>query len=204
VRLAGDTNSTGEWTQVTIAGNTQRLYTPGSQDNNLNDAVVTNGATPVFNNLDVTSSTFTSGSNLFLRVQASCSSSVGTFATASGNRYDLTLRLNNGAGFTTSADLSDAQLNNSGSDLLLASEEFGSAWGLGQTQPTAAIAFQGRTPGSYTNFAEGFSSLTNQRVNGRYGTLGVKYSQQYSSTNTNGRFAINFFEGTNESYGSGS
>lgn len=204
VRLAGDTNSSFEFTRVTIAGFTQDLYTPGSQNNTLNDAVTTSNQTPVFNGLDVTGSTFTIGSNLFLRVQASCSSSVGTFATVSGNRYDLTLRLNNGAGFTTSADLSDAQLNNSGSDLLLANEQFGSAWGLGQTQPTAAIAFQGRTPGSYTNFSEGFSSLVNQRVNGRYGTLGVKYGQQYTSTNTNGRFALNFFEGTNENYGSGS
>lgn len=209
VQIAGDTNSTNENVTVTIAGQTQSLYTPGSQDNNLNDAVTTSSTTPVFNDLDVTTSCFTSGGSLFLRVTASCTSQVGTFATNSGNRYDLAIRVSDGLGTTgtlSSSDLTAAQLNNSGSDLLLANEEFGSAWGLGQTQPTAAIAFQNRlSSNTARNTADTFSDLANQRSNGRYGTVGAKNTgNSYSAASTDGSFTINVFEGSDEDYGANS
>ena len=210
VQLAGDTNSTSENVTVTIAGQTQSLYTPGSQDNNLNDAVISpSGATPVFNDLDVTSSTFTSGGSLFLQVQARCTTAVGTFATNSRNRYDLAIRVSNGiatSGGLVSTDLTTAQLDNSGSDLLLANEQFGSSWGLGQVQPAAAIAFQNTLPtNTAVNSNDQFSSFANQRSNGRYGTLGVKNTNNnYSSAAVDGSFVINVFEGTNENYGSNS
>ena len=208
VLLAGDVNSSFEDVTVSIAGFTENLYTPGSQDNNLNPAVTTTNSQPVFDGLDVTSSTFSSGGDLFIQVQASCSGSVGTFATNSGNRYEIALDLleqppadpNN----LTSADLSESQLNSSGSDLMLSKENSNSNFGLGVDQPDAVVAFQNRTPSFSFNFNESFSSRFEQRINGRYGTITPKFNNQISSTQTVGTFEINFFEGSNESYGSDS
>ena len=57
ILLAGDVNSTNEWVEFTVGGQTQRLYSPGNQSDNLSaTAVSPGGGTPVFNGLNLNSS----------------------------------------------------------------------------------------------------------------------------------------------------
>ena len=77
-------------------------------------------------------------------------------------------------------------------------------YGLGSSQPSNIIAFQGRTPGSSsTNGAnDTFSYLANQRDYGRYGTLAIRNptinitSTGWNNTNGDGTFDINYSNNT--------
>lgn len=92
-----------------------------------------------------------------------------------------------------------------GNNVNLSGADFATySFGLGKVQPTRAVAFQGRTPGSFSNSNDGFSFLANQRTNGRYGTIQGQYTNNVSSTTNRGEFTINFnnatrtFGGTSE------
>lgn len=81
---------------------------------------------------------------------------------------------------------SSLNLNHSGSDL--ASNQFG----LGGNG-SRLVAFQSRTPDSaYTNSADTYSFLPNQRLNGRFGTGGHKYGNAASATSTLGIITTNY------------
>lgn len=81
---------------------------------------------------------------------------------------------------------SSLNLNHSGSDF--ATTQFG----LGGNG-ARLIAFQSRTPDSaYTNSADGYSFLPNQRLNGRFGTGGHKYGNAASATNSFGIITTNY------------
>lgn len=164
----GDINSTGEFMSFTIAGITQNLYGPGNQSWTMLATSQTNGSTPSFNNLDVSSFLTTSSGRTFLPVTVSCSASVGTFTSPSNNlRYRFALNLINN---TPAGSYTEEEKKYSGGDL--ADAQFG----LGTTQPTSVVGFQGRSTGSYTNSNDIFTANTNQQNNGRYGTLSVKYN----------------------------
>ena len=159
IQLAGDVNSSNEYVEFTVGGQTQRLYSPGNQSDNLADTAASpGGGTPVFNGLNVNSSKITIGSDVYLRVQSSCAGSVGTFTSPQGYRYSFTVHLPASGGSGTSSEMS-------GYDLSL------STYGLGNTQPNTVIAFQGKTTTSTTLTSDdAFSYLANQRLYGRYGT----------------------------------
>lgn len=194
----GDINSTGEWLEFTIAGITQRIYSPGNQNWNMLGTAQTNGATPSFNNLDVSSVLTTSGGRTFLPLTVRANTSVGGFTSPNGSdRYRFALNLINN---TPAGSFTEDEKKFSGGDLA------DSLYGLGNTQPQAVVAFQGRTSGSYSNTGDAFSYLANQRNNGRYGTLSIKYSQVVSVTagqNGSGAFTIDYND-SNTSYGTGS
>lgn len=194
----GDINSTSEWLEFTIAGITQRIYGPGNQSWNMLGTAQTNGATPSFNNLDVSSVLTTSGGRTFLPLTVRANTSVGGFTSPNGSdRYRFALNLINN---TPAGSFTEDEKKFSGGDLA------DSQYGLGNTQPQAVVAFQGRTSGSYSNTNDAFSYLANQRNNGRYGTLSVKYSQVVSVTSGqsgSGAFTIDYND-SNTSYGTGS
>jgi len=198
ILAGGDINSTGEWLEFTIAGITQRIYGPGNQSWSLLPTAQTNGSTPSFNNLDVSSVLTTSGGRTFLPVTVQANTSVGGFTSPNGSdRYRFVLNLINN---TPAGSFTEDEKKFSGGDLA------DSQYGLGNTQPQAVVAFQGRTSGSYSNTGDAFSYLVNQRNNGRYGTLSVKYSQVVSVTSGqsgSGAFTIDYND-SNTSYGTGS
>jgi hypothetical protein len=82
-------------------------------------------------------------------------------------------------------------LTDSGSDLSLYT------YGLGLSNPTRIIAFQGMDPNnsSFTN-NDTFSNLTNQRTNGRYGTISPQYSNVVTGTDATGFFNIDYNNGS--------
>lgn len=87
----------------------------------------------------------------------------------------------------------------SGSDLV--SSEFG----LGQSAGQAVVAFQGRTPGSYSSSADAFSYLTNQRTNGRYTNTRIQYpGTTVTAGALNGQFTTTYNDSGNTQYGNGS
>ena len=186
ILAGGDINSTSEWLEFTIAGITQRIYGPGNQSWSLLATAQTNGATPSFNNLDVSSFLTTSGGRTFLPVTVQANGSVGGFTSPNGSdRYRFVLNLINN---TPAGSFTEDEKKFSGGDLADAQ------YGLGASQPSAVIGFQGRTSGSYTATGEDFTYLINQRNNGRYGTLGVKYNNIVtveSGQNGTGQFSIN-------------
>lgn len=198
ILAGGDINSTSEWLEFTIAGITQRIYGPGNQSWSLLGTAQTNGATPSFNNLDVSSALTTSGGRTFLPLTVRANTSVGGFTSPNGSdRYRFVLNLINN---TPAGSFTEDEKKFSGGDLA------DSQYGLGNTQPQAVVAFQGRTSGSYSNTNDAFSYLANQRNNGRYGTLSVKYSQVVSVTSGqsgSGAFTIDYND-SNTSYGTGS
>jgi len=196
IRLGGDVNSSGEYVTFTIAGQSQSLYSPGNQSTSILATTNTSGGTPIFNNLDVSSSLFVSNGRTFLPVTAQARSSVGTFVYGT-DRYRFQIDFIN---TTPAGSYTEDEKKFSGGDLA------DSQFGLGGSQPAAVVAFQGRTSGSYTNSADAFSYLTNQRNNGRYGTLSVKYNQVISvptTLNGTGRFTIDYND-NNVNYGTGS
>ena len=197
ILLAGDVNSTGEYVEFTVGGQTQRLYSPGNQSNNLAaTAVSPGGGTPVFNGLNLNSSKVTIGSTIYLRLVVSCHSSVGTFTSPQGYRYSFVLNLPAPAGTGGNAN------EMSGYDL--ASNDYG----LGNTQPNAVIAFQGiSASSSTTTSSDAFSYLSNQRLYGRYGTYAVRNPNNtltISGANVgSGNFVINYNDNA-ASYGDSS
>ena len=194
ILLSGDVNSSGEFVTFTIAGTSEEVYSPGNQSQNYVRATNRQGGTTVFEGFDATSALSTSGGNTFLTVQASCSSSVGTFVWGN-DRYRFQIQVQQ-AGQT----FTETEKARSGGDLCDAD------WGLGVSKPTSIIAFQGRSPGGTTNSADAFSFLANQRNFGRYGTFGVRnptYSLQGTSAGRTGSFVINFTDNA-ASYGASS
>ena len=198
ILAGGDINSTTEWLEFTIAGITQRIYGPGNQSWNMLATAQTNGSTPSFNNLDVSSSLTTSGGRTFLPVTVRANTSVGGFTSPNGSdRYRFVFNLINN---TPAGSFTEDEKKFSGGDLA------DTRYGLGNTQPQAVVAFQGRTSGSYSNSNDAFSYLVNQRNNGRYGTLSVKYSQVVtveSNQSGSGAFTIDYND-SNTVYGTGS
>lgn len=199
IDLRGDVNSSGtEYVTFTIAGNTQNIYSPGNQSWNYGSTSTTSNGTPVFNNLDISSALFVQNGRTFVQVQADAGPGVDGFTSPNGlDRYGFRLNLIN---TTPPGSYTEAEKQYSGGDLA------DSIYGLGGVQPTAVVAFQGRTSGSYTNSDDAFSYLTNQRNNGRYGTLSVKYNQVVSVTTAQanqGEFTIDYSDNT-VNYGTGS
>ena len=192
ILLSGDVNSSNEWVEFTIAGQTQQIYAPGNQSQNYATTSTTTGGTPVFNGLDVSSALSVSGSDTILTVQADPNTTVGTFVW-SGDRYRFKLDLQVNAAYT------DAQKSRSGGDLI------DSVYGLGGTLPDNVIAFQGRTFNSYNTNADAYSALTNQNDYGRYGTFAIRNPTVTLTQDPtqNGAFDINFND-NNSNYGSGS
>jgi hypothetical protein len=93
--------------------------------------------------------------------------------------------------FTFNVDVplnpSASDLENSGSDLFNVG-----TYGLGSTQPDRVIAFQGRTPGSFTNNNDQYSFLANQRTNGRYATVNPFYNADVTTTSNDGIITVNY------------
>lgn len=78
-------------------------------------------------------------------------------------------------------------LNHSGSDLAAA------GFGLAGTAGARLVAFQSRTPDSaYTTTLDTYSNLPNQRLNGRFGTGSLKYTNIVTSTNEFGFLNTNY------------
>lgn len=188
IQLRGDVDGSFEWVEFTIAGNTQRVYSPGNQSWNYGSTSNTSGGTPVFNNLDVSSALFIQGGRTYLPVTTSCSTSVGTF-TSPGSLYRYGYRINL-INTTPPGSYTEEEKRYSGGDLA------DSQYGLGGQQPAGVVAFQSRdanTSGQSTEDA--FSYLANQRFAGRYGTQGIKYNQTITVSNAQsgtGEFAIDY------------
>ena len=191
LKLAGDTDYSGEWVDVTIGSTTSQIYSPGNQNSSFS-----NINTTVFNNLTVDSLLYvdTDGDTKF-DMTTFCSYAVGNFTMGGQFRYMVQLELSTqvtGAGYT------EEQLNNSGSDFY----ESG-LFGLGAAKPSVLIGFQGRSPGNYSNSNDQFSYLTNQRINGRYGTINRQYNTQVDSTSNDGSFIVDYTQSAS-TYGTGS
>ena len=74
-------------------------------------------------------------------------------------------------------------------------------FGLGSDDPDRMIAFQGRTPGSYSASSENFSYLANTRTNGRYGVLAIPYQNDVVSASTlDGTFVSDYNDSGLESF----
>ena len=71
---------------------------------------------------------------------------------------------------------------------------YNTTYGLGGVQPDKVIAFQGRTPGSYTNTSDRYSALPNQITNGRYGNTNAFYPNLLNSQ-TDGIIQLNYNNG---------
>lgn len=135
-------------------------------------------------NWDMTSSVFQSGSTVYLRMYIGESSATAYHYPT----YYYTVNYASAGG-----------TDHSGSDLL--SSEFG----LGQSAGQALVAFQGRTPGSYSSSADAYSYLTNQRTNGRYTNTRIQYpGTTVSSAPLNGDFVTTYNDSGTTNYGNGS
>ena len=195
IRMGGDVNSSGEYVTISIAGVSQQIYAPGNQGPSYSYTRNRSGGTTAFDNLDISSAITTNGNgDKVITFTSSCASSVGSFVYGN-DRYRFVLVLNN---TTPTGSYTEAEKSISGGDLA------DSQYGLGGSQPGAAIAFQGRTSGSYTSSSDAYSYLANQRNNGRYGVLGVKYNQIITVTpNLNdGSFNIDYSD-SNTNYSTG-
>ena len=191
IRLAGDVDSSFEWVNITIGSTSAQVYAPGNQSSSFGSINST-----TFNGLDVSSLLYvdTDGKTKF-NMTTSCSGAVGTFtmnSTPGPFRYMVQIQMSTTQGST----LTESQLNNSGSDFYEVGE-----FGLGQGKPAVLIGFQGRTESTRGNGSgsflpsEQFTYLSNQRVNGRYGTINRQYSTQVSSTSNTGNFVIDYTQG---------
>ena len=83
--------------------------------------------------------------------------------------------------------------SHSGSDLL---NGLGGLGGLG----SRTYAFQGRTLGGYTNTAEGYSTLANQKDNARYGTGILRQNYNATETSALGFFSLNYADANREEF----
>ena len=185
IKLAGDVDSSFEWVNITIGSTSAQVYAPGNQSSSFGSINST-----AFNGLNVSSLLYvdTDGKTKF-NMTTSCSSAVGTFTMFSSPgpfRYMVQIQMST----TQGSALTETQLNNSGSDF----NEVGE-FGLGQGKPAVLIGFQGRSPTSSFLPSEQFTYLSNQRTNGRYGTINRQYSTQVSSTSNTGNFVIDYTQG---------
>tara|TARA_Y100001956_G_scaffold82458_1_gene103452 strand:- start:33360 stop:38879 length:5520 start_codon:yes stop_codon:yes gene_type:complete len=185
IKLAGDVDSSFEWVNITIGSTSAQVYAPGNQSSSFGSINST-----TFNGLNVSSLLYvdTDGKTKF-NMTTSCSSAVGTFTMFSSPgpfRYMVQIQMST----TQGSALTETQLNNSGSDF----NEVGE-FGLGQGKPAVLIGFQGRSPTSSFLPSEQFTYLSNQRTNGRYGTINRQYSTQVSSTSNTGNFVIDYTQG---------
>ena len=186
--IAGDFNSSFETITVTI-GTTTVTSRSGQQS-----AGFFNMLDTTFDNFDVSPFLYTSGGRTFFNVTHQANTTVNDlnfFSNPSGC-YRINIAFedpNAGSGV-------DKEF--SGGDL------YDETFGLGVDQPDTVVAFQNRTPSFSFNFNDGFSSRFEQRTNGRYGTLSSKFNNSITGASSDGTFEIDFFEGSNEQYGSSS
>ena len=186
--IAGDFNSTTETITVTI-GTTTVTSRSGQQS-----AGFFNMLDTTFDNFDVSPFLYTSGGRTFFNVTHQADTSVNdlSFFSNPSGCYRINIAFedpNAGSGV-------DKEF--SGGDL------YDETFGLGVDQPDTVVAFQNRTPSFSFNFNDGFSSRFEQRTNGRYGTLSSKFNNSITGASSDGTFEIDFFEGSNEQYGSSS
>lgn len=187
--IAGDFNSTFETITVTIDGTTV------TSNSGQQSGTYFNMRDTTFDGFDVSSALFTSGGRTYFTVTHQGSTGVndlGYFSPSAAYRINIELE-NTGVG----GNLSESDKEYSGGDL------YDNTFGLGLTTPSALVAFQGRTSFSYSNSNDAFSYQTNQRNNGRYGVLGVKYNNVVTGANDNGSFDIDFND-NNVNYGTNS
>jgi len=187
--IAGDFNSASETITVTI-GNTTITSRSGQQNGSffrmLDDT---------FSNFDVSPFLFTSGGRTFFTIQHNIPSAVDDlnfFSPRAAARINMELENLSSPGSLTESDKSY-----SGGDL------YDNTFGLGSVSPGALVAFQGRSLSSYSNSNDAFSFQSNQRNNGRYGVLGIKYNNIITGANDDGTFDIDFND-NNVNYGSSS
>ena len=186
--IAGDFNSSFETITVTI-GTTTVTSRSGQQS-----AGFFNMLDTTFDNFDVSPFLYTSGGRTFFNVTHQADTSVNdlSFFSNPSGCYRINIAFedpNAGSGV-------DKEF--SGGDL------YDETFGLGVDQPDTVVAFQNRTPSFSFNFNDGFSSRFEQRTNGRYGTLSSKFNNSITGASSDGTFEIDFFEGSNEQYGSSS
>lgn len=192
LEIAGDTNSSGEYVEITIGSTTQQIY-GGNQSSTFFQAINSpNGGSTPFDGLDISSLITGTPGNYSLSITHSCHPTVGTFVSGlNGDRYRVRLVVQqSGTTYT------EAEKSRSGGDLI----DF--EYGLGGSNPSNIIAFQGRTFNSYNNTFDGFSFLSNQNDYGRYGTIAVR-NPSYSLTaapSRNGNFSLNY-SNSNQNYG---
>jgi len=186
--VAGDFNSSSEDITITI-GNT--TITSSNDDQSGNFSRMNNDT---FSGFDVSPFLFTSGGQTFFQITHEIPSSVDDlsfFSPGAAARINMELE-------TTDSSLGSIDKEYSGGDL------YDSEFGLGLSEPSALVAFQGRTLTSYTSSADAFSYQINQRINGRYGSLSVKYNNVVTSTGSNGEFNGSFdidFNDNSDNYG---
>jgi hypothetical protein len=78
-------------------------------------------------------------------------------------------------------------------------------WGLGGGPGDSVVAFQGRTPGSYSSSADAFSYLTQQRTNGRYTNTRIQYpGTTVTSGGNDGSFVTTYNDSGTTNYGTSS
>jgi hypothetical protein len=192
----GDLNGTNEYLAITIAGTTYNNHTD-QQGGGYYRMKEINGAASLLDGKDVSSALSVSNGNTYLTFQIDPTTAVNAASWATSNssyyQYYLNLTYSSAASSPSESDLSV-----SGGDL------YDLEYGLGSSQPSNIIAFQGRTPGSSsTNGSlDSFSYLSNQRDYGRYGTLAIRNptinitSTGWNNTNGDGTFEINYSNNT--------
>lgn len=174
--IAGDFNSTAETITVTIGGlsiTSRSGFQSGVYQRMINDT---------FSNFDVSSILYTSGGRTFFNIQHRGATGVNDLNFFSPSAaYRINMRLENLSGGGGGGDV-----NFSGADF--AEQQFG----LGGIQPNRVIAFQGRSPGSYSNSTDLYSFLPNQRTNARYGATNPFYNESVISTDTSGSMTVSY------------
>lgn len=189
--IAGDFNGGTETITVTI-GNTTITSNSGQQSASyfrMRDDRFSN-------DFDVTPFLFVQNGRTYFTIQHNIPAAVdnlGYFNPVAGARINMRLET-----VPSPGGLLESDKEFSGGDL------FDSVYGLGSVAPIAILAFQGRSSNSYTNAGDAFSYQINQRNNGRYGTLSIKYQNVLSSDPIlDGNFTIDFNDNL-ASYGTGS
>ena len=182
IYYSGDLNSSFEYVYMTYYGQNYNGLGSSSLNYRVGGIGLTRGNH--YPNLDITRCLFQSGSNWYVSANYNPTSSVG------GTWYVYHY-------FTVLSAPTNPGNDNSGYDL-------NSTWGLGGVTPQRIIAFQGRTAGSYTNSADAFSYLTNQRTNGRYTSINPTYNYSPTSASANGYFVLNYNDSGTTAYGDAS
>lgn len=183
----GDMNGSNETITVTIGSTTVTSITGTQTDaqySRLND--------DTFSGFDVSPFLFTSGGRTFFTIDHEIPSAVDDLNWGFAARINMELE-----NLSSGGNLDESDKEYSGGDL------YDNTFGLGSTSPAALVAFQGRSSSSYTNSNDAFSYQSNQRNNGRYGVLSIKYNNVVTGANDNGTFDIDFND-NNVNYGTNS